>query len=124
MIFGRIFYAEKGSIDMARRVLMNDFGLIPPKWDPFNRTEDSVLVWEDSGGIGRYRVHFYHDCKRWEGSYEGIQFKYWMNDRMKPEIFEKDPMNDAVISIRQSLKGQFFEEELGRDKTIDQVLQQ
>ena len=42
---------------------------------------------------------------------------------MKREIFEKDPMDDAIDSVRNSLEGEFFERELTGDVTIDEVLQ-
>ncbi len=124
MLFGRYLGVEIGigNSDRARKILVEDFGLVPPSDDPFNRTGQSLLVWEDDEGIGRYRVHFYDDCQKCEKHYEGIQFKYWMNDRMRREIFEIDPMAEAIAAVRVSLEGEFFERELGSDKTIDEVL--
>ena len=124
MIFGKIIYMEKGkgNSDRARIILMENFGLVVPKNDPFGRTERDVLVWEDETGIGRYRVHFYDHIER-KLDYEAIQFKYWLNSRMKREIFERDPMSLAINGVRQSISGNFFERELTKDISIDQVLQ-
>lgn len=123
MIFGRLFDVQKGNIDRVRKILIDDFGLVPPRNDPFNRTEEDLLIWEDEDGIGRYRVHFYEPFQKDGKYYERIQFKYWLNNRRKREIFERDPMNDAVLAVRASLKGEFSEKELTKDRSIDWILQ-
>lgn len=124
MILGRLFYVEKGkdNINRARRILMEEFGLVPPKGG-LPTTEKSVVVWEDNEGIGRYRVHFYDDVKKDGVSYEGIQFKYWLNYRIKREILEEDPLSKAVDSVRKSIEGKFLEKEISKNLTIDQILQ-
>lgn len=122
MIFGKLFYFEKGTsnLDTAREILRSYFKLVEPIYYPFGKNK--LLVWEDNEGIGRYRVHFYNNLPLNNIHYEGIQFKYWMNSRMKGEIFEKDPMKDAMDYIRTSLDGELLEKDLTKDKTIEEVL--
>jgi len=119
MIFGRRFYTEqgKGNLERAKDVLVRDFSLVPGH-DPTN----PVLVWEDEIGIGRYRVHLYDNCVRTGISYECIQFQYWVNSRMKRDIFEADPMNKAVMRVRGLLEGKVIETIVGKDKSIDEVM--
>ena len=40
---------------------------------------------------------------------------------MKREIFELNPMERAIVAVRESLKGEFFERKLTRDLTIDEI---
>ena len=90
MLFGKILLAEEGrnNLQIARQVLMDEYGLVPPKNDFLGATEKDIVIWEDSEKIGRYRVHFYNHLRRYEEFHDAIQFKYWMNSaRMKREIF-------------------------------------
>lgn len=120
MIFGMFFSFEHGTQNFyrVRTMLMSEFGLVGPRYGRL--TEDDVLVWEDDLPIGRYRVHFYPaDDKQ---NYDAIQFKYWLNKRMKREIFERDPMRESMQRVRETLEGAFQENIIGKDWTIDEVL--
>lgn len=113
MIFQKFLYTEegRGNIDRARQILMSQFNLVPPKDDGFGRTEKDLLVWEDSQGVGRYRVHFYlHQFKR--GKYrDWIRFSYWLNqERAEREIFEQDPMKAALSRVLESIEGLTIED--------------
>lgn len=106
MIFEIRFYTEqgRGNIDRARQILMREYGLVPPRGHL--QTAEDVVVWEDEKRIGRYRVHFSPDLR----GEEGIGFHYWLNrSRMNKEIFQRDPMRDAVVAVRRSLVGNFTE---------------
>ncbi len=123
MIFGMILYVEpeKGNSQRTRDILKINFGLVLPRNDPFNRTQQELLVWEDEQGIGRYRVHFYEKEEHQGEIYESIQFKYWLNSqKMDRTIFEMDPMNKAVVAVRDCILGEIIERTLLK-KTIDQL---
>lgn len=127
MICGRIIWAEegKGNLDIARRVLKDQFGLVPPHHDILNPTEEQILVWEDSEGIGRYRVHFYDRLKHHtdDSTYDAIQFKYWTSKlRVKREILEQDPMCQAYQGVRVALIGHLLEENLVEDLSVEEIM--
>ncbi|MEK6891688.1 MAG: hypothetical protein AABX25_00745 [Nanoarchaeota archaeon] len=132
MLFQKYFYTEEGrnNIDRARLILKSEFGLVGPKNDHFGRTEERVLVWEDSEGVGRYRVHFYtHFEYDKQQFFDLIRFSYWRNrQRAKREIFEQDPMKPALERIHQSIEGKIFEApesdgECSIDTMMDQIFQ-
>ncbi len=121
MIFGTLFSFESGTQNLyrVRAMLKGEFGLVGPRYGRL--TEDDILVWEDELHIGRYRVHFYPaDIQQ---NYDSIQFKYWLNTRMKREIFERNPMRESMQRVRETLEGSFQEQIIGRDWTIDEVLE-
>ncbi len=123
MIFGITFDTQpsQGNIDRVRRILMERFGLVPPKNDPVGRNESEVLVWEDESGIGRYRVYLFPEVKRNGNTYDAIVFKYWTNSRMRREVFEADPMKTAFDCVRGYLSGTFIERP-SKDVSIEQLL--
>ena len=83
-----LFYAGKEQYPLVRDALKSEFNMVGPINDPFSRTEDDMLVWENPSKVGRYRVQF------WETE-EGIYFRYW-GARMTPEIEKSDPMLLAI----------------------------
>jgi len=90
--FGEIsFWTDESNFDKVRDMLMNEFGLVPPKDDPFERTEKEKLVWVDREGIGQYRVDFKPDHPKGPLVY----FRYW-GDRLTPGVKEVDPMLEAA----------------------------
>ncbi len=91
-------WTDESNFDKARYMLKNRYGLVPPKNDPFGRTERDILVWEDDLGIGRYRVHF-------DNHPDGhlIYFRYWMI-RLTPEIEETDPMLETARQTHDLVK--------------------
>lgn len=125
-----IFWTNEAKIDKVRNMLMKEHGLVPPKDDPFQRTEEEVLVWEDKQGTGRYRVEFnlYHP----KGPI--IYFRYW-TEKLIPKIGEEDPMLEVLRKTYKLIKpadkikdltGGFlkeitesFEEELKKKKLFD-----
>lgn len=126
MIFGLYLNTEKGkgNLDRARNILMNEFGLVPPKYDSWKPTEKDVIVWEDDQGIGRYRVHFHPNSKTRDGNfYDKMRFSYWLNkEKAKREIFEQDPMSPALYKVMESIKGIFHEERV-IETSIDEIME-
>ncbi len=126
MIVDKVFYTEegKGNLDIARRVLVTDFGLVLPTC-PMDKEEATVLVWCDPKEfVARYRVHFLtHANVAGFGFCDAIGFKYWLRpDRMKREILEQDPMGKAMDKVKQELVGNVIEYSLCGDVSIDKVL--
>ncbi|MFH0869732.1 MAG: hypothetical protein V1866_01600 [archaeon] len=106
MRFGVHFYTESGlgNVPRAKAILLNEFGLVPS-----NDSDPDVLVWEDSTGVGRYRIHFYENDKVIDKvKYDGILFQYWL-PRAKKEILEKDPMNSTINQLKGRLEGRVLE---------------
>jgi hypothetical protein len=52
-------------------------------------------------GIGRYRVRFYENNTSYK---DEILFQYWLS-RSSRKIYEKDPMNEAIETLKPKLKG-------------------
>ena len=104
---------------------MSEFGLVGPRNDPFGRTDYDVLVWEDSEGAGRYRVHLYRNFEYNPGHvYDMIRFSYWTSrTRVKREVLEQDPMNEAIQKVLEIIEGPIFENpELNVDMPIEDIL--
>ncbi len=100
--------AGKGNIERAKEAL-KEIGLVPAKFNylnPDSETYDGVMVWEDTEGIGRYRVHLYENREIKGKQYDIINFHYWFNQRcLKKEIMEQEPMDSAVQKVLPLIEG-------------------
>lgn len=85
------FWTDESNFRRVRNILMNEFGLVPPKDDPFDRTEKEKLIWEDREGIGRYRIDFKPDHPKGPVIY----FRYW-GEKLTLGIREVDPMLEVA----------------------------
>jgi len=88
------FLKDKRDLDKARDFLREE-GLVPPiprKGLFYN----DKLVWEDEGGVGRYRVDFL------SGKQTKIAFRYW-GLLMTPEIEREDPMYKTILGVAEIL---------------------
>ena len=104
---------SQSNFEKIHNCLEKQFGLVGPMNDPADRTSKDKLVFEDSEGIGRYRVDFINE----EDS--GIYFRYWAQ-RLNSNIIEDNNdcdhyefiVNNDVRSIKakQFLKSHRIEE--------------
>jgi len=88
------FWTEESNFEKIHNCLEKQFGLVGPMNDPADRTSKDKLVFEDSEGIGRYRVDFINE----EDS--RIYFRYWAQ-RLNSNIIEEDPM---LLAVRETYK--------------------
>lgn len=113
-----------------RQILTKEFGLVgidPRKWSPSVdlTPDDSILVWEDEQGTGRYRVRFIPKQQNIAGKdHDMIVFHYWLNQRLRKEVMEKDPMKPALERVLTEAKDYivlphiYYQQEAGLDKVI------
>lgn len=106
MILSRCFGfpVEDGLFEPAIQILKNEFGLVDGIGEPVSG-DYRVLVWEDTQGIGRYRVHCHGDLD-WNSLtgnhnlYDMFNFHYWSGrNRFDHEVFIQDPMKEALARI-------------------------
>ncbi len=121
MFLRHYIYTEPnlGNAEKSIDVLVNEFGLVPA----FHPTDDREYVWEDEQGIGRYNVRFKNNRRYDKKEVDIIMFHYWANEsRANRTIFERDPMKDAVLRVKQVLKGILFEDRF-EDYSLDEAME-
>lgn len=106
MILSRAFYvpSENNFYVQMKQILMSEFGLVEanqnkvsPVVGYLSSPEHPTLVWEDEQKIGRYRVRFIPKQRViTEKIYDMVCFHYWINQRLRKEVMEKDPMKSAL----------------------------
>ena len=79
-----------------RETLRGEFGLVPGR-QITKTAESEVLVWEDSSGVGRWRVHLTPKNPLGPSAY----FHYWP-ERINEKMWE-DPMLRVVKQVYGSL---------------------
>ena len=89
---GAFIQCEESRFAEVNQELRKQMGLVGPRDDPFGRTIDDILVWEDSSGVGRFRVTFMGHPNYGKG----LCFRYWEDPTIFPELVQEDPMLKAI----------------------------
>ena len=95
MIEDLYILTSKDNFDNIRSYLSNVHGLVPPNYKTESHKNTKKIVWEDEGGIGRFRVDF---CKDILDLGDCIWFRYWdiIWGTRKKNILFSDPMKEII----------------------------
>lgn len=128
------FFTPEYNFDKIKTMLKEEFGLVPPL-DANEERLKRQLVWEDSTGLGRYRVNLtlYHKATRsdskgvWTRAPEfdsppSIHFRYW-SQRLNEETIKNDPMRPAYLRAYELLKPVKVTDCLVQEINLEKLLQ-